>query len=74
MADKLMYIPNDDKQITPLDYNQGLKRLVTQLNESTNQNLVKVPKVVKPTNKKTLVKNFGDQCKKKPNVPFLPGL
>ena len=30
-----------------------LKRLDTQLNEQTNQNLMKVPKVVKPTNKKT---------------------
>ena len=58
MADKLMYVLNEDKQITPLDYNQGLKRLVTQLNESTNLNLVKVPKVVKPTNNKTLLKNF----------------
>ena len=74
MADKLMYVLNEDKQITPLDYNQGLKRLVTQLNESTNLNLVKVPKVVKPTKKKTLLKIFGDQCNKKPNVPSLPGL
>ena len=74
MADKLMYVLNEDKQITPLDYNQRLKRLVTQLNELTNLKLVKVPKVVKPTNKKTLLKNFGDQCNKKPNVPSLPGL
>ena len=26
----------------------------TQINEPTNQNSIKVPKVVKPTNKKTL--------------------
>ena len=34
----------------------------TQLNEPTNQNPIdqKVPKVVKPTNKKTLSQNFGD--------------
>ena len=30
-----------------------LKRLDFQLNEPTNQNLIKVPKVVEPTNKKT---------------------
>ena len=35
----------------PVDYNYWLKRLNTQLNESTNKNLIKVPKVVKPTNK-----------------------
>ena len=46
-------------QITPsVDYNLWLIRLDTQLKKPTNQNLLKVPKVVKPTNKKTL--NFGD--------------
>ncbi len=34
-----------------LFYNSWLKRLDTQLIEPTNQNLVKVPKIVKPTNK-----------------------
>ena len=29
--------------------------LDTQLNEQTNQNSIKVPKVVKPTKKKTLI-------------------
>ena len=54
MADKLLYIHNDDTQITPsIDYNLFLKRLYTQLNEPTNENLTKVPIVVKPTNKKT---------------------
>ena len=44
-----MYIPNEDKQITPyylVDENLWLKRLNTQLNKSTNQNLIKVPKVI----------------------------
>ena len=41
-----------------VDYNQGLKRLDTQLNEPTNQSN-KFPKVVKQTKKKTLLKNFG---------------
>ena len=45
----------DDKQITPsVYYNYWLNRLETQLNEQTNQNS-KVPKVVKSTNKKTLL-------------------
>ena len=43
-----------------VDYNQWLTRLDTRLNESTNPNSIKVPKVVKTTNKKTLLKNFGD--------------
>ena len=43
-------------KITPsADKNKLLKHLNTQLNESTNQNLVKVPKDVKPANKKTLL-------------------
>ena len=37
-----------------------LNNLDTQLNEQTNQNSIKVPKVVKPTNKKTLLKSFGN--------------
>ena len=50
MADKLMI-----HKITPsVDYKYRSKRLVTQLNEQINQNLLKVSMVVKPTNKKTL--------------------
>ena len=41
-------------------------------NEPINQNLIEVLKVVKPTNKKTLLENFGDLCNKQPNVPSLP--
>ena len=45
-----MYIHN----ITPIvDYNQRLKRMDTKFNKPTNQNSLKVIKVVKPTNKKT---------------------
>ena len=40
-----MYIPNDDKQ----NYKN------TQFNETTNRNSIKVTKIVKPTNKKTLL-------------------
>ena len=41
MADKLMYIPNDDTQNNPsVDYNQWLKSFDIQLNELTNQNSI----------------------------------
>ena len=43
-----------------VDYNYWLKRLNNHLNKSYNQISLKVPKVVKPTNKKTLLKYFGD--------------
>ena len=67
MADKLKYIPNEDTQ----NYYFCILGLDTQLNEPTYQ--IKVIKVDKPTNKKTLLYNFGDQCNKQPNVPSLPG-
>ena len=72
MADKLMYIPNDDTQKYPFCRLQWLKRLDTQLNKQTNQNSLKVLKVVKTTNKKTLLWIFGDYCNKQFNVPSLP--
>ena len=43
MAEKLLYIPNDDSQ----NNNQWLKCLDTKNNDQTNQNLIKVPKFVK---------------------------
>ena len=45
-------------------YNWWIKRLDTQYNELTNQNLKEVPKVVQPTKK-----NFGDFFNKQPNIP-----
>ena len=72
MGNKMMYIPNDVTQIIPyIGYHQWLKCFDTLLNESTNQNSIKFLKVVKPTNKKKLFLNFGDQCNKQPNVPSL---
>ena len=61
MSDKLMmYILNDDIKITlAVDYNKCLQRLDTQLNESTNQHLVKVPNVVEPIRKR-FYKTFED--------------
>ena len=48
-----MYIPNKDTKNYPsVDFNNWLKRLETQLNKPTNQNLIKVDK---PTNKKILL-------------------
>ena len=49
-----MYITNGKTQITySVDYNMWLKRLNTKLNDLTNQNSIKFPKLL-PTNKKTL--------------------
>ena len=67
-----MYMQIKINQISPpVDYNKWLKRLDTQLNEPTYQNFIKVPNVVKPTNKKTLLLDFGDKCNKQHNVPSL---
>ena len=56
-----MYIPNVNTQNYPFCRLQlGVKRLDTQLNKPTNQNPLKVPKVVMTTNKKMLFQNFGD--------------
>ena len=43
-------------KITPsVDENWWLKRLDTELDGTTNQNSIKVLKIVKPTNKKTVL-------------------
>ena len=54
MADKLMYIPNDETKNYLFCRLQLVFDLDTQLNEPTNQILIKVLKVIMPTNKKTL--------------------
>ena len=51
----LQYIPNKGKQNYTFCRLMAEKRLDTHLNESTNQNLIKVPYVLKTTNKKTLL-------------------
>ena len=53
MADKSMYIPNDDTANYPFCRLQLVVE-TTQPNEQTNQNSIKVLKAVKPTNKETL--------------------
>ena len=57
MTDKLMYIFNVKTQNYSFYKIQIVvkKRSDTQLNKATNQNSLKVPKVVGPTNKKTLL-------------------
>ena len=60
MADNLMYISNNDTQnYLFLDCNWLLKRLGTQLNETTNQNSTIVPKVVKQRIRKRYYKLYG---------------
>ena len=59
-------------KITPsVDYNYWQKRLDTQLNEPTNQNLIKVPKIVKPMNKKVFYKTLGTGVINSPMSPPL---
>ena len=53
MADKFMYISNDDNP--SVDYNEWLKHLETQLNE--------------PTYKKTLLQNLGASVTDSPMSP-----
>ena len=56
MTDKLIYIPNNDTQNCPIcRLKLWLKRLNTQRNKPTHKNSVKVLKVVKLTDKKTLL-------------------
>ena len=55
MDEKLTCYPNVDRQNLPYRrLKLLLKRLDTQLYESTNKNQIKVPEVVEPTIKKTL--------------------
>ena len=58
MADKCMYIPNDDAQNYPFCRLQIVVETFGQ-NEPTNQNSIRVHKVVQPTNKKTLLYDLG---------------
>ena len=69
--DKIMYIPIDTQNhpFSSLQLVKGLKNLVTQLNEPTIQNSIKVFKVIKPMNKKTL----GTKYNNNHNVLSLPG-
>ena len=47
MADKFIYISNDDIEISlSVDYNVWMKNLNTQLNKPTNKKSIKGPKVV----------------------------
>ena len=66
MVDKLMYIHNDDTQNYPFFRLQlVVETSVTELNKTTNQNSIKDPKVVEPTNNKT----FGASVINSPMYP-----
>ncbi len=47
------------KIYTSVDLNYRVKHMDIQLNKQTNPNLVKVPKVLKPTKKKTVYRTLG---------------
>ena len=71
MTNKLMYIPNDDTQNYSFCRFQLLvEKSGLDLTEQTNRNLMKVPKAVEPTNKKTypITKLYNKQ----PNLPSVP--
>ena len=68
MTDKLMYIP---KITSSVYYNQWLKCLVTQLNEQTNQNAIKIPKLLSLQIGKYYYKTLGTSVMMS-NVLFLP--
>ena len=59
MADKfMMYIPKNYQQNYPFCRLQLVNRFDTQLNKPSNQNSLKVPKVVEPANNK-IIKLWG---------------
>ena len=61
MADKLIYIPNNDTQNYPFCRSKIVVETFEHSTQWMNQSkFTKVPKVVKQTNKKTLLKNFRD--------------
>ena len=66
-----MYIPNDDTQDHPFcRLKLNLKRLNSQIDVPTNQ--IQVPKVVKPTNKKSFCKTLGTSVINSPISPLSP--
>ena len=72
MADKLMYIPNDNTKITPsVSYNLRFKHVDTQFNKSTNQNSLKSPKLLSQQISKRYYRTLGTSIKKQPIVPPL---
>ena len=65
MADKLMFIHNDDTQSFPFCRLQ----LVVEIFKHSTSKLTLVPKIVKQSNKE----NFRDQCNQQLKVPSLSG-
>ena len=50
-----MYIPNDNTQNYPYCMLQSVVETIGHSTQPNNQNSIKVPKVVKPKNKKTVL-------------------
>ena len=59
LSDKSRYIPNKETQNNHFCRLQLVIETFGQFDEPTNQNSMKVPKVVKLMNKKTLFKTLG---------------
>ena len=55
MANKLIYILNYDTQYPFCRLQVVVKRLDTQINEPTNENLLKVPKIIKLKNQENII-------------------
>ncbi len=61
------------KKCTPsVNQDYWLKRVNTQLNANNQSKYTEVSKVVKSTNKNTLLQNFWDWSNIQPIVPSLP--
>ena len=73
MADKLMYIPNDDTQnYTFRRLNLLVETFKTQLNEPTNQSPLKSPKLLSQRIRKRYYKYLGTGVINSPISPLLP--
>ena len=73
MVEKFMHIPNDNIDLYPFYRLQlVIETFGHSTDKPTNQNSIKVPQIVMPTNKKTLFCEFGDYYNKQPIVPSLP--
>ena len=59
MADKLMYIPNDNTKISSFVDQNLLKRSNTKPDESTNQSLLKSPKLLSQQIRECYLKLWG---------------
>ncbi len=70
MADKIMYISNDDIEISfSVVCNEWMKRLDTKLDKPTNKNSIKDTKVLNKRIKKRYYKTLGTSLITSPMTP-----